>query len=291
MSAQIIGIRKEIQAYTYNKDANCWIKIEGMRGSYVKSKKNSVFTTRCRIIIRGNSLCLCWLLFLCLCGCTARIENHTTVQTWPTDGQSVDSSVHHTEDTADGQAADDSADGQAADDSADRQVADDSADRQAADDSADRQAADDSGEKSFATLVLFDGGDNAETAARMICDKMMTKYYDISCASKEEVQAEVKKTDYLFLGTEHNGSAFVNNLQKYLLQEELQHKNIALFFLRSDEENIQTEQLLAEAYPGMHLLPSFSMDLQENMQEESGRMDGWLTTALTYDMIRRIVEE
>lgn len=255
MSAQIIGIRKEIQAYTYNKDANCWIKIEGMRGSYVKSKKNSVFTTRCRIIIRRNSLCLCWLLFLCLCGCTARIENHTTVQTCPTGGQSVDSSVHHTEDTADG------------------------------------QAADDSGEKSFATLVLFDGGDDAETAARMICDKMMTKYYDISCASKEEVQAEVKKTDYLFLGTEHDSFAFVNNLQKYLSQEELQHKNIALFFLRSDEENIQTEKLLAEAYPGMHLLPSFSMDLQENMQEESGRMDGWLTTALTYDMIRRIVEE
>ena len=141
-------------------------------------------------------------------------------------------------------------------------------------------------------LVLIDGGEKAEAAAEIICSKMGADYYDITISEKEEVKAAVSKADYILIGTEQGQEKFETNLKRCFEKEALDSKKISLFLIDLEDECEEIAGAFLEWYPGAENLPAFSMSSDEKvLQEEMGRMDGWLTTVLTYDMLKGILSK
>lgn len=136
-------------------------------------------------------------------------------------------------------------------------------------------------------LVLYDGGAMSAEVADRICEKLGAKSYDMTKVKKEEMTAALKETDYLFLGTEQEGKVFYEHLKNYLSEQRLVKKKVALFFLNFGEERETWENKIQNSYPEAAFLPSLFLDFQNHKKmEEFGRMDGWITTALTYELIQ-----
>lgn len=136
-------------------------------------------------------------------------------------------------------------------------------------------------------LVLYDGGQIGQEVAERICEKLGAKRYDLTEAKKEELKAAIKEADYLFLGSEQEGQLFYEHLKTYLPEQSLAQKKIALFFLNPEEEGQTWERMIKNRYPEAIFLPSLFLDFQNHEKlEEFGRMDGWMTTALTYELIQ-----
>lgn len=136
-------------------------------------------------------------------------------------------------------------------------------------------------------LVLYDGGAMAGEVAERICEKLGAKRYDITKAKKEEMTAVLKEAEYLFLGSEQEGQVFYEHLKTYLPEACLEQKKVALFFLNPEEERENWENKIKNSYPEAVFLPSLFLDFQKHEKlEEFGRLDGWMTTALTYELIK-----
>ena len=135
-------------------------------------------------------------------------------------------------------------------------------------------------------IVVLTYGDQMMTGmARTICDSIGAVHYALSGTKAELMKNAVKKGEYILIGTSKDVLELEFTLRNCLEEEELAGKKTA-FFLLNQEENVEDfEGKFKEWYPEAELLPTFTMEKEANLQDELGRMNGWLTTIMTYGML------
>jgi hypothetical protein len=138
-------------------------------------------------------------------------------------------------------------------------------------------------------LVLTYGDVFMKGVAKTICDSIGAVHYTLDQNETDREagnrKAAVKDADYILLGTTKPVSELEFKLRNHLEKEELEGKKMALFIINQQEEPEEYEKKLLEWCPDMELLPTFTMETKENLQDELGRMNGWLTSVMTYGML------
>ena len=137
-------------------------------------------------------------------------------------------------------------------------------------------------------LVLTYGKNVMTGMAATICDKIGAVHLDLTKRNeegKEELREAIEEAEYILIGTDKQISEFEFMVRNLLAEEMLEDKKIALFLVDQEKDAELFEQNFTEWYPRAELLPTFTMQLGTNIQDELGRMNGWLTTILTYDRL------
>lgn len=133
-------------------------------------------------------------------------------------------------------------------------------------------------------LVLVCGDKMMTGLASTVCDAIGAVSFPLSSAMDEEIKNAIKEAEYLLIGTDKEVLEWEFSLKKCLDEADIKEKRIALFLVGQTEKAKQYEDKLKKWYPEAVLLPTFTMEKEENLQEELGRMNGWLTTIMTYEM-------
>jgi len=140
-------------------------------------------------------------------------------------------------------------------------------------------------EKEEKILVLTYGDSIMMGAAETICDLIGAVHYDLKGEDADTMKEDLQDAEYILIGTTKGISELEFTLRNKLKEEELAGKKTALFLINREEETEEYEGKLLEWYPKAELLPTFTMDAKENLLDELGRMNGWLTTIMTYKKI------
>lgn len=134
-------------------------------------------------------------------------------------------------------------------------------------------------------LVLVFGDKMMTGLANTVCDAIGAVSFSPFSDTDEERKNAIKEAEYLLIGTDKEELEWEFSLRKSLDEADMKEKRIALFLVGQTEKAKQYEDKLKKWYPEAVLLPTFTMEKEENLQEELGRMNGWLTTIMTYEMI------
>jgi len=134
-------------------------------------------------------------------------------------------------------------------------------------------------------VVLIYGDTFMTGVARTICDSIGARFFDLAKEQPETMEEPVQKAEYVLIGTTKAVPELELALRNRLEEEQLAEKKTALFLINREEETEEYEEKLLEWYPKAELLPTFTMESTENLQNELGRINGWLTTLMTYGKI------
>ncbi len=135
-------------------------------------------------------------------------------------------------------------------------------------------------------IVLTDGGKNAEEIGLIICDRMGAVFYDMKMSQKEEMEYMIQNAEYVLIGTENKVEEFEFNIRSMIDEETLADKKTALFLVDREDEEEKFEERVKVWYPDVVLLPLFTINMEEGVREnEMGRMNGWLTSVYTYEIV------
>ena len=149
---------------------------------------------------------------------------------------------------------------------------------------------DENGQKEEEQILVITYGDSLLTGlAQTICDSMGASCYNLSDGdgnhSNETLKELVEESDLILIGTEKEILELEFALRNRLAAEDLADKKTALFLIDREEDSKLYEEKMRECYPDAELLSAFTMNTKENLQDELGRMNGWLTSVLTYGKI------
>ena len=134
-------------------------------------------------------------------------------------------------------------------------------------------------------VVLTDGNEMLTKTAEFICEKMGAVHWNMTNEKKDTIEKSIRQAEYVLIGTDKNLLEFEFSIRNCLEEELLKEKKVSLFLIDQEEEKEGFEERFKEWYPGAVLLPVFTMNSDsEDFLEEMGRINGWLTTVMTYDM-------
>ena len=151
-------------------------------------------------------------------------------------------------------------------------------------DKKDEDESADSKTEGMKKIVVLTYGDKMMTGmAQTICDSVGAVHYAISQEETERIKTSVNEAEYILIGTSKGVPELEFTLRNTLEKEELSGKKTALFLLNQEEEAEVFETEFTAWYPKAVMLPTFTMQSYSNLYDELGRMNGWLTTVLTYN--------
>ena len=145
---------------------------------------------------------------------------------------------------------------------------------------------DSSKEEKEKILVLTYGDKIMTGMAQTICDSIGADHHTISQEETDSIKTSVNEADYILIGTSKEVLELEFAIRNCVDEKELSGKKTALFLLNQEEEKETFETEFMEWYPEAELLPTFTMRSNANLQEELGRMNGWLTTIMTYGIMK-----
>lgn len=134
-------------------------------------------------------------------------------------------------------------------------------------------------------IVLTYGENILNGIGETICEAIGAVHYTIAQNHIGEIKEAVAKAEYILIGTNRNETELEFALKNCLVSSDLEEKKTALFLIDQMEKKELYEERFAGWYPEAQLLPSYTMESGNNLYDELGRMNGWLTTILTYDKI------
>ena len=135
-------------------------------------------------------------------------------------------------------------------------------------------------------IIILTYGDAVMTGiARTICDSVGASHYRLRDKDSEDLKEALEEAECILLGTTKSIEELEFALRNQWKPEDLAGKKLALFLLNREEEPEEYEEKLLEWYPKLELLPTFTMETEENLLDELGRMNGWLTSVMTYGEI------
>ena len=135
-------------------------------------------------------------------------------------------------------------------------------------------------------VVLTDGNEMLTKTAEFICEKIGAVHWNVTKDKKDAIDKSIGQEGYVLIGTDKNLLEFEFSIRNCLEEELLKEKKVSLFLVDQEEKKEVFEEKFKEWYPGAVLLPVFTMNSDpEIFPEEMGRVNGWLTTVMTYDMV------
>ena len=133
-------------------------------------------------------------------------------------------------------------------------------------------------------LVLTYGDEFMTGVAKTICEALGAVHYNLSDDVYEKIGNYVGRAEYILIGTNKEQSELEFVLRSTLKEKDLKDKKTALFLLDQEETKKELERAFLKWYPEARLLPTFTMQSNESLNKELGRMNGWLTSVLNFEM-------
>lgn len=144
-------------------------------------------------------------------------------------------------------------------------------------------------------VMLIDDGEKTKEIAQTIADKINLVMIEAEkwnenenettkeIQNKKELEKVLGQAELILIGAEEENTDFPTQIDKLLEKTWMNQKRVSLFFVGQKEE-ILTQWEEDASQTGVNLLPGLWITWEkESREEELSYINGWLTTAFTYE--------
>lgn len=132
-------------------------------------------------------------------------------------------------------------------------------------------------------IVFTDGEEKTKEVAKEIEQKIQAVVVDFEKLEEDELEQLIRGAELILIGMQGTENVSFHQMDRLFSLQALEAKRVSLFYIGEENSLASWEETVSQ-YTEICFTPGFYLSWEENMREEElNRMNGWLTTAFTYE--------
>lgn len=132
-------------------------------------------------------------------------------------------------------------------------------------------------------IVFTDGEEKTKEVAKEIEQKIQAVVVDFEKLEEDELEQLIRGAELILIGMQGTENVSFHQMDRLFSLQALEAKRVSLFYIGEENSLASWEEAVSQ-YTEICFTPGFYLSWEENMREEElNQMNGWLTTAFTYE--------
>lgn len=132
-------------------------------------------------------------------------------------------------------------------------------------------------------IIFTDGEEKTKEVAKEIEQRIQAVAVDFEKLEEDELEQLIRGAELILIGMQGAENVSFHQMDRLFSLKGLEAKRVSLFYIGEENDLVSWEEAVSQ-YAEICFTPGFYLSWEEEVREEElNQMNGWLTTAFTYE--------